>query len=113
MEEMTMKRTFIRIGYFSMPAVLISGCRHRPVDPSFDRWHHMMDYGGYGMMLAWLVLLIAVAAIVYVLASRRGDETAPPRHEHETPLEILKKRYARGEITREEFDRMKNDIESL
>lgn len=28
----------------------------------------------------------------------------------ETPLEILKKRYARGKITKEDFDRMKKDI---
>jgi putative membrane protein len=28
----------------------------------------------------------------------------------ETPIEILKKRYAKGEITKEEFDQMKNDI---
>ena len=64
------------------------------------------------MMLLWLVLLIAVGAIVYALASRRGDGTAAPRHESETSLEILKNRYARGEITKEEFDRMKDDIKS-
>jgi len=28
----------------------------------------------------------------------------------ETPMEILKKRYAKGKITKEEFDSMKKDI---
>jgi len=30
----------------------------------------------------------------------------------ETPLDILKKRYAKGEIDKEEFDRRKKDLES-
>ena len=30
----------------------------------------------------------------------------------ETPMEILKKRYAKGKITKEEFEKMKKDLES-
>lgn len=65
------------------------------------------------MMLMWLVVVIVAALIVYFLLVRRnGDGTAESSRMGETPMEILKKRYARGEITKEEFDRMKGDIES-
>jgi len=73
----------------------------------------MMGYGGWAMMLMWLVVVVAVLIIVYVLLVRRsGDGLSESSGMGETPLEILKKRYARGEISKEAFDRMKDDIES-
>ncbi len=53
----------------------------------------------------WLILVIVVAIAIYfiVQTQRRGSVS-------ETPLEILKKRYAKGEITKEEYDRLKQDL---
>ena len=73
----------------------------------------MMGYGGWGMMLMWLVVVVVAVLIIYFLLARRsGDDLHESSRMGETPLEILKKRYARGEITKEEYDRMKDDIES-
>lgn len=75
-------------------------------------WDHMMGYGGYGGVFMWLILGIIVAVIIYFVFSqgkRIGNTTGP---EKESPTEILKRRYAAGEISKEEFDSLKKDIES-
>jgi len=68
-------------------------------------WWPMMHLG-FGGMLMWIIFIGLIGLLIYlfVRASKGGDRTA------ETPLEILKKRYARGEITKEDFDRVKKDI---
>lgn len=71
---------------------------------------------GMGMMIwtvfVWLVLIVliilAVIAIIKWLRTSK-DATAPTGTQ--TSLEILKKRYTKGEISKEEFERMKKDIE--
>lgn len=62
-------------------------------------------------MVMWLVLIIIVGVIVYYVLERqkRGDSDGAAARE--TPLDILKKRYARGEISKAEFDRMKDDLD--
>ena len=65
---------------------------------------HMMGLG-YGGMFSWLFCLIIIAAVIYAL-TRSFDG----RGQAESALDALKKRYARGEITKEEFDRTKQDL---
>ncbi|MBU0991534.1 MAG: SHOCT domain-containing protein [Proteobacteria bacterium] len=66
------------------------------------------SYGG-GFM--WLIVLILAGVAIYylvpILKSKGFDGLRI-----ETSLDILKKRYAKGEIDKEEFDRKKNDLES-
>ncbi len=113
-----MKRAFVFSGYVPAAVFVLVGCMHRPVDQTARRWDHMrwdhmMGHGGWGMVLLWLVVIIALALVVYALVVRGKDIRVPGSPQAgETPVEILQKRYARGEITKEEFDRIRDDIES-
>lgn len=71
---------------------------------------HMYGYGMYGMgggMFMWIIILILVVLGAYFLFQKKDISEGST----ETPIEILKKRYARGEITKEEYEKMKSDLE--
>jgi putative membrane protein len=68
--------------------------------------HYGMMADGYGAWPFWLLLLIILGIAIY-LAVRAGTARVHPA---ETPLEILRKRYARGEITKDDFESMKRDL---
>jgi len=59
-----------------------------------------------------LVVLVLVGAVAYANGWRPQFSQLGPASSRPTPFEILKARYARGEITREEFDQMRQDLES-
>jgi putative membrane protein len=76
----------------------------------------MMWGGGYGfvgglmMLLFWGVLIaLIVLAVRWLSDSRSGAGGSAGRRD---PLEILRERYARGEIDDEEFERRKRLLES-
>ena len=74
-----------------------------------DGYHGMGWGGGLFMLIFWgLAILGVVFLIRFVLDRRRPGEAKGPE---ETALEILKRRYARGEIIREEYERMRRDLE--
>lgn len=69
-------------------------------------WGWMM--GGWIMMLVfWAVVIIGIVALVRYVSDRGG--TARPE-KSEAALDILRRRYAAGEITKEQFDEMRRNV---
>jgi putative membrane protein len=58
------------------------------------------------MWLWWLLPILIVAGLFWVLARTRRNGGS----ERESPEEILKRRYASGEIDREEYKRRLEDL---
>ena len=68
----------------------------------------MMSYWPYGgwMMLFWILFWVVIIYLIYKLVSNNTNWFAFEKNS----LEILKKRYAKGEITKKQFDQMKKDL---
>ncbi len=80
---------------------------------------HPWMWWPWGSMWIFPIVMFVIMFICFFLFSRFGGFRPPwwgsGEHRKEsggsdTALDILKKRYAKGEITKEEFDRMKKDI---
>ena len=82
------------------------------MDDTQRGWSHMMGYGGYAGMVMWLILILIAGLIIYFVFSRSRRNGNPVGSPKESPTEILKRRYANGEISREEFDRIRKEIEN-
>lgn len=64
------------------------------------------------MWLVWMGGFLVLVLVIYLVVYGLGGRGLPPGSTLETPLDILEKRYAKGEITREEYERMKRDLEA-
>ena len=82
--------------------------------PGHVRWamggHGMMGGGmGIVMILFWIILIAAVVLLFSgAINGLRG--TKQMREDASNPLEILKQRYARGEIDKTEFEEKHRDL---
>ncbi len=65
----------------------------------------MMGPGWIFMILFWGAVVVGLVLAVRWFLPRR------PGRRRETPLEILERRYAAGEISKEEYERMRRELE--
>jgi putative membrane protein len=68
---------------------------------------HWSDGMGGWMMILWAVFGIALVSVIVWGLMRAGSAGAQSR---ETAEDILRARYARGEISKEQFDQIREDL---
>lgn len=66
--------------------------------------------GGMWCPIVWLVVAVALVVLI-VLAVKYFTPKGPAGKAEKSSLEILKERYAKGEISKAEFEEMKKDLE--
>jgi putative membrane protein len=74
---------------------------------------HGFGFGIGGLFLMVLVWIILIAGAVWLIKMIFSGTTPQPGEDpgrNENAIDILNKRYARGELNREEFEIMKSDL---
>lgn len=69
----------------------------------------LVSAGLFGVISFVLLLTAGIVAIRW--KEKRVGTTIPRQKTNESALDVLKTRYAKGEITKEQFDEMKKDLE--
>ncbi len=67
----------------------------------------MMGGIGFGWFF-WIIIIVVVIVGIQQFTTRNQQFN---NQDSETPLDIITKRYAKGEITKEEFEEMKKKIQ--
>ncbi len=81
-------------------------------------WHHgwypgFMGGWGWGIggpIFQLLVIVLIIAAVVWFVRTTTRSGSSPDREHNSRGLDALKERYARGEISRDEYLQKKRDI---
>lgn len=75
-----------------------------------------MGFGWVFMVFFWVLVIAGVIYLIQLIAkgsksgSQENREIFSGVSREDSALDILKKRYARGEITKDEFEKLRDDL---
>jgi putative membrane protein len=112
MKEIWNMKKYLGLSLMLMTGLLVSCTGEGCFGPQGrGGWGPMMHNGfGYGGMFMWIIFLIVIGLLIYFIMQARKTKGQTPT-QNESHLDILKRRYVKGEITKEEYERMKKDLE--
>lgn len=72
-------------------------------------WGDHWMFGGF-MWLFWLLVIVAIVAVIWSASRSRSGADQQPNANEPGALSILERRYAQGEISKDEFEEKKRDL---
>lgn len=110
----------LTISLLSLATVTAASAQQPPAPQGYPYGPGMMTWGGgwYGMIFGPLLMIVLLAGVIavtvllvrWVAGPWHGAQPPHPTQPGRTPLDILKERYARGEIDKEEFEERRRVI---
>ena len=110
--KMKAKLTLVLTVLISFVVVGQAFAQQRGDYPCWRMGPGMMCGGGmgwFGMIFFWVLVIVGMVFLIrWLIQTTKREKDVVGSSSR--ALDILKERYARGEVTKEEFDKMKNDL---
>ena len=95
------------------PGMMGQGYGYAPGEgQSYPNLHYNMMGGGWGIFMFIFMLIFLVLVLVGIVVLVRYLSPHARSKPFEDALEVLRRRYARGEIQKAEFEEKRKDLES-
>lgn len=74
-------------------------------------WYGMGWFGGIFMIIFWILIIVGIVVLIkWVSTMSKGTPVQGGGQQEDSAIEILRRRYAKGDITKEEFEEKKKDL---
>jgi putative membrane protein len=71
----------------------------------------LWPFGAFSVIAFWVILIILIISIFSKSSKNKPQEPGQGPKKADEAMDILRKRYAAGEINQEEFNQKKKDLE--